>query len=168
VRSALIVLTAAAALAALGAGSVASGAPAACKPGVTRVNGLSARVFCGPAKATVHYGSKVFTYRQGECEKTSQYVAVNVGTVILGQTSKPKPNYFGLLIGKSPAGGTKPASHDGTYTGGVLALDYGGKGYLVRGDTLTVTLKGGRSRGTLTGASLFDHPPVKVTGSFSC
>jgi len=116
----------------------------------------------------VHYGSKVFTYTEGECEKTSQYVAVNVGTVILGETSKSKPDYFGLLIGKSPAGGTKPASRDGTYTGGVLALDYGGKGYLVRGDTLKVTLADGRSRGTLTGASLFDNPPVKVTGSFSC
>jgi len=116
----------------------------------------------------VHYGSKVFTYTQGECEKTSDYVAVNVGTVILGQTSKPKPDYFGLLIGKSPAGGTKPASRDGTYSGGVLALDYRGKGYVVRGDTLKVTLTGRRSRGTLTAASLFDNPPVKVTGSFSC
>ena len=116
----------------------------------------------------MRYGSKVFTYTQGECEKTSQYVAVNVGTVILGQTSKPKPDYFGLLIGKSPAGGAKPASRDGTYVGGVLALDYGGKGYLVRGDTLKVTLTGGRSRGTLIGASLFDNPPVKVRGTFSC
>jgi hypothetical protein len=37
-----------------------------------------------------------------------------------------------------------------------------------RGDTLEVTLAGNRSRGTLAGGSLFDNPPVKVTGQFSC
>jgi hypothetical protein len=165
-RVALLIVFAA--LSALAAGSVASGAPASCTPGVTKVNGQNARVFCGPAKATVHYGSKVFTFSQGDCEKTSQYVAVNIGTVVLGTTTKPKPNYFGLVVGKVLGSSDKPASHDGTYTGGVLALDYGGKGYLTRGDTMKITLAGGRSRGTFTAQTLFANPPVKVTGSFSC
>jgi hypothetical protein len=155
-------------LAALAAGSAASGAPASCTPGVTKVDGQNARVFCGPAKATVHYGTTVFTYRQGECEKTSQYVAVNIGTVVLGQTTKPKPNYFGVVVGKVLGSSDKPASHDGTYTGGVLALDYGGKGYLVGADTMKVTLAGNRSRGTFVAQTLFANPPVKVTGSFTC
>jgi hypothetical protein len=153
--------------AALALGSPASGARTACTPGVKQLGGLNVRVFCGPAKATVHYGGKLFSFSQGQCEKTSQYVAVNIGTVVLGPTTKPKPNYFGLDVGKFLGSKSKAASKDGTYAGGVLALAYGGKGYLVRGDTLKITLSGNRSRATFTGESLF-APHVKVAGSFTC
>ena len=162
----LLVVVAAGAV--LAGGSAASGSRAACTPGVKTVGGVTERVFCGPAKATVHYGSKVFTFTEGECEKGAKYLAVNIGTVVLGTTRKPKPDYFGLLVGQSPAGGAKPASHDGTYVGGVLALDYGGKGYLVQGSTLKVTLSGGRSRGAFSGNTFLTSPSVKVKGTFTC
>ena len=151
--------------AALGAGA-GSGASAACKAGVTKVNSIDARAFCGPAKATVHYGTKLFTYTQGDCENSSKDVVVNIGTVMLGLTTRPKPNYFGLLVGTSAGG--KAAARDGTYTGGVLALVYGGKGYVVRTTSLKIAIAGGRTRGTFTGVTRFDNPPSKVTGSFHC
>jgi hypothetical protein len=162
----VLVVCAAAALAGFGAGST-SAAPASCKAGVTTYGGASARVFCGPAKATVHYGSTVLKLSDGDCEKTSKYFNVNIGTVVLGTSKKPKPDYFGLVVGQYLGSG-KPAPHDGTYPGGAVGIEYGGKGYLVRGDTVKVTLAGNRSRGTFTGDSLFVSPPVKVTGSFSC
>jgi hypothetical protein len=158
-------LLALAALAPIAAGS-ASAQPASCTPGVKTVAGLNVRVFCGPAKATVHYGSKVFAFTQGECDKTAANFAVNIGTVVLGTTKKPKPNYFGLVVGA--AAGSKPARRDGSYVGGVLALDYGGKGYLIQGTTLKVTLSGNRSRGTFNGNTFLTSPTVKVTGTFSC
>jgi hypothetical protein len=133
---------------------------------VRTVGGLDERTFCGPAKATVHYGSKIFNFAGGECDSTSTNFALNIGTVVLGATKKPKPNYFGLVVGA--AVDSKPARHDGTYVGGVLALDHGGKGYLVQGTTLKITLTGNRSRGTFSGSSFFTSPSVKVTGTFSC
>jgi hypothetical protein len=145
-----------------------AGARGTCTPGVKTVNGVTMRTFCGPAKATVHYGAKTFTFAQGRCDKTKDYVAVNIGTVVLGQTSKPKPEYFGLVVGKLPlGGGGTPAAKDGTYTNGTLVFDHGGKAYLVNGTTLRITLKGGRTRGTFSGSGL-GAPAPKITGTFSC
>jgi hypothetical protein len=129
------------------------------------VNGVTERTFCGPAKATVHAGSKTFSFSGGECSKTSTYVTVNIGTVVLGVTSKPKPDYFGLDVGKLPGASGQSAPHDGTYTSVVLALDSGGKGYIVT--SASVTLKGNRTHGTFTG-KLTGGPAATVTGSFSC
>ena len=135
---------------AVAASAPAAGARTSCSAGVKTVNGLTERTFCGPAKATVHFGAKTFSFKGGNCAKSGPYYAVNVGTVVLGITTKPKPNYFGLDIGKP---GTD-----------VLALDYGGKAYLVLGTTLKVTRSG--SHGTFSGTGFGGSP--KVTGSFSC
>lgn len=128
----------------------ASSAHTSCTAGVKTVNGLTERTFCGPAKATVHYGAQTFSFKGGNCAKSGPYYAVNIGTVVLGITSKPKPDYFGLDIGKP---GTD-----------VLALDHGGKAYLVLGTTLKVVRSG--NHGTFSGTAFGGSP--KVTGSFSC
>lgn len=136
----------------------------ACTPGVKTANGVTERTFCGPAKATVHYAGKTFVFSGGDCQKTSTYVAVNIGTVVLGTTSKPKPNYFGLDVGRLPGSTGKPAAKDGSYPAVALGLDYGGKGYLATG--VTVVLSGNRTHGTLSGSAL--GPSGNVTGTFSC
>jgi hypothetical protein len=136
----------------------------ACTPGVKTADGVTERTFCGPAKATVHDGAKTFVFSDGECEKTSKYVAVNIGTVVLGTTSKPKPNYFGLDVGQIPGTTGKPAAKDGSYPAAALALDYGGKGYLATG--VKVVLAGNRTHGSLSGSALGSS--AKVTGTFSC
>src|ERR1700759_4545172 len=69
------------------AAAPASRALSACTAGMTTGGGAQARVFCGPAKATVQIGGKTLTFKGGSCERTSTYVALNIGTVVLGSTS---------------------------------------------------------------------------------
>lgn len=164
-RVALLVLCLAAPSVAVGVPTAAS--RTACTPGLISFGGVQARVFCGPAKATVHVGGKTLSFKGGDCERTSKYVSLNIGTVVLGQTNKKKPDYFGLDVGQVPGSTGKPAASDGTYTGGVLAIDYGGKSYAVRGDTMKVTLAGGRTKGTLSGTLLFGGSGP-LTATFSC
>src|SRR5579884_1768762 len=130
----LVALAAAVAALAASAGHAAT-ERAACTPGTRTVGGVQERVFCGPAKATVTVGGKTLRFAGGSCERTPAYVSVNIGTVVLGPTGRPKPDYFGLDVGAYPGGNGKPAGHDGTFTGAVLALEYHGKSNLLRGDT---------------------------------
>jgi hypothetical protein len=163
--SAMIRLAPVLALAALVLGVSQAGARnAGCLAGVRSVGGISERMFCGPAKATVHFGSHTFSFANGDCVATSTYLSVNIGTVVLGETSKPKPNYFGVDVGRTPGSTTKPAGKDGTYPAAALALDYGGKGYLATG--VSVVLSGNRSHGTLSGTPFGSSGAV--TGTFSC
>jgi hypothetical protein len=72
---------------ALAAIAVASGSPrstAACVPGVKRINGVPARTFCGPARATVKMNGKTISYSGGKCSKSLGLFSVNIGTVVLG------------------------------------------------------------------------------------
>lgn len=138
-------------------------APARCRPGARTVGGVPQRTFCGPASAVVRTGGK--THRiavGGECERGRMYLAVNVGTVVLGRTTRPKPTYFGLSVGRTPLGGT-PAARDGTYANPALSFTVGGRSFAVL--RATVTLGGGRTRGTFRGTVLGGGP---VTGSFTC
>jgi hypothetical protein len=142
----------------------ASPSSAACKAGMTTFGGASARVFCGSASATVHADGKTFTIREGSCEKGPDYLSINIGEVVLGTTNKPKPEYFGLNIGKLPYIGGAPASKDGTYHTGQVAVVHAGKGYPIRAQD-TVTLSNGRSRGTFRATTLTGGV---VSGSFAC
>src|SRR3954471_6614678 len=157
----VVVAAAAATMAWAGTGGAAS---AGCKAGVTKYGGATARVFCGPATATVHARGKTFTIRQGSCEKRAKYLSINIGEVVIGTSSKTKPEYFGLSIGKLPFVGGTPVSRDGTYRSGVVALDHAGKGYALRAQA-KVTLTNGRTRGTFSATQLTGGV---VTGSFKC
>jgi hypothetical protein len=153
------------ACAAIVAASVGAGsAAAACSAGVHPYGGVTARTFCGPAKATVTVGGKTFAFSGGSCERGAAYLTVNIGTVVLGTTSKPKPEYFGLTVGKVPMLGGVPAKTDGTYTPQALTAAHAGKGYAIL--SAKVTLKGNRSKGTFTGTVF--GTSGKVTGSFGC
>jgi hypothetical protein len=159
------------ALLALGAAIVlappAAARPTGCAAGVKSSGGLTERTFCGSAKATVHYGAQTLKFSNGDCTKTAQYISVNIGTVVLGTTTKPKPDYFGLDVGRLPGSTGKAAGKDGTYAGGVLALAHGVKTYLVVPNTLKIVLSGGRTHGTFSGTGFGGSAP-KVTGTFSC
>ena len=152
----------------LGAGSALareSGTRArACTPGLTTVGGVQKRTFCGSAKAVVKVGGKTFTLAQGECTKTSKYLTVNIGSLYIGQTTKPKPDYLGLDVGQIPGSTSPPAGRDGTYTSGVVfSVNYGGKGYAVL--AATVKLQGNRSHGTVSGKTLTGE---QLTATFHC
>jgi hypothetical protein len=161
----LVLVLAALVLAGVGGRAGASTDARGCTSGIITYGGAQARQFCGPAKATVKVGTKTLKFMQGECLKSTDYVSVNIGTVVLGTTSKPKPNYFGMNIGRVAGSTDKPARKDGKYKGGVLALEYAGKGYLTRGDLIVTTLSGGRNKGVFT-TKTFDGKPV--SGTFTC
>jgi hypothetical protein len=139
-------------------------AAATCTPGVHPFGSVTARTFCGPAKATLVVGSKTIRFSGGTCERGAAYVAVNVGTVVLGTTTKEKPDYFGLVVGKTPVSGGTPARSDGTYTPQALTANHAGRGYAIL--SATVQLKGNRTRGTFSGTSYGSSG--RVTGSFNC
>jgi hypothetical protein len=166
VRKLVVLLALALAALTAVAAAPASHTRSACTAGMTTVGGTQARAFCGPAKATVKIGGKTLTFKGGSCERTSKYVALNIGTVVLGTTSKKKPDYFGLDVGAYPGTNGKAAAHDGAYTGGVIAVEFGGKGYLLRGDTAKITLSSGRTKGTFSAAGLLGS--AGGSGSFSC
>ena len=162
----MILLLAALGIGAWVAASTAAASRTSCTPGVISFGGAQARVFCGAAKATVKIGGKTLSFKGGSCQRTAKYLTVNIGTVVLGTTTKRKPDYFGLDVGAYPGSTAKPAGHDGSYTGGVLAIVSGGKSYLLRGDTAKFILSGGRTKGTFSAAGLLGSGAA--TGSFSC
>lgn len=136
----------------------------ACKAGLHRIGGASARTFCGPATARVQVGGKTFAFAQGNCVKTATYVSINIGTVVLGQTKHRQPNYFGLDIGRIPGSGAPPARKDGTYRAGtVLTVEYANKSYDVLSGS--ASLKGHRAHGTVKGKTFSGQP---LTGTFHC
>jgi hypothetical protein len=126
---------------------------AACVAGVKKISGVSARTFCGPAKATVHINGKTVFYKGGECSKSSFGWSINIGTVVLGNL-RQKPEYFGTTAKASP----------GTQSNGAVAVVHAGKTLAVTGSTITLKpgLKGGTFSGKVFGAS------TRVTGSFTC
>jgi hypothetical protein len=152
----------------LGAGvagsALATPGIASCTAGVHSYGGTNARTFCGPATAILVVGGKTIHFSGGDCERGPAYVSVNIGTVVLGTSTKPKPDYFGLLVGKAPIVGGTAAAHDGTYKPQALAADHAGKGYAILQST--VKLMGGRTRGTFTGKVLGTN--AGVHGSFRC
>jgi hypothetical protein len=125
----------------------------ACVAGVKKINGVSARTFCGPAKATVHINGKTVFYKGGECSKSSFGWSINIGTVVLGNL-RQKPEYFGITA-KSTAG---------TQTNGAVAVVHAGKGLAVT--TSRITLKAGLKAGTFSGKVF--GAPTRVSGSFTC
>lgn len=146
------VLAASAALVCALAVSASAGArTAGCTPGVRTVDGSPARVFCGPAKATVHVGAKTLSFSSGACERSGGGYVVNLGTFFAGTTKSTRP-YFGLLIEKP-----KP----GTYARQTLSFRSGGVSRSAFVSVTLKTLRGGTFSGSLLGGG-------RVTGSFTC
>ena len=148
----LIAACAGAAFAATGFASSSPSAVAGCTPGVHKIGGVSARTFCGPAKATVRLGTKTVAYKNGECSTSIGLFSVNIGTVVLGNL-KSKPEYLGVTA-KAKAGVQAQQT---------VAVVHGGKS---RGLIGTVTLKAGLKSGTFSG-KVFGSS-TKITGSFTC
>jgi hypothetical protein len=135
--------------------AAASGSPqgaAACVPGLKKINGVSARTFCGPAKATVKMNGQTISYRGGNCSKSLGLFSVNIGTVVLGNL-RNKPEYFGLTA----------RAKAGTQTRQGVSVVHAGKSNAIIG---TVTIKAGLRAGTFSG-KVFGSPKI-IAGSFTC
>lgn len=136
-------------------------ASAKCTAGVHPYGGVQARTFCGPASASVSVGGKKAVLKGGQCDRTKDYFTINVGTTLLGTSSK-RPDYFGITVGKTLGAG-KAAGKDGTYTGAAVAIVTKNTTYAVTQSS--VTLAGGRTKGTFSGTAIGGG---KVSGSFAC
>jgi hypothetical protein len=147
-----LITLAVAALAAAAFTSTTSAQATACVEGVKKINGVPARTFCGPAKATVKLGASTVSYAGGSCSKSSFGWTINIGTVVIGNLKK-KPEYFGITV---------PAKA-GAHSNSGPAIVHAGKSYAVLG---TVTLKAGLKSGTFSG-KVFGSPQ-RIAGSFSC
>ncbi len=73
-----------------------------------------------------------------------------------------RPDYFGITVGKTLGAG-KAAGKDGTYTGAAVAIVTKNTTYAVTQSS--VTLAGGRTKGTFSGTAIGGG---KVSGSFAC
>lgn len=144
-----------------------STAEAACTPKRTTVNGHPATVECGPAKATVHYGGKTFTFSAGTCKRTNA----------------PFPAVaFSLYIGTKVTVGASPhlffafgdIRRDGTYTPANLNVGFQEKGvaYSLRDGKTTVSahLRKGAFRGNTVvfGKGKLGAKGKPMWGSFTC
>ena len=130
-------------------------AQAACVPGTKTIGGAPARVFCGPAKATVKAAGKTHTFANGECLKGSG-LTVNIGT--LSFAAKSKLSYFGLSL---------PTAKAGTYLGKKVTLSFnaGGQRQSLSTSAAKVVVKSGLRGGSFSGK---DFSGRAVTGTFSC
>jgi hypothetical protein len=127
----------------------------ACTPGVSKIDGFSARTFCGSARASVKIGGRILTFSGGQCAISNGFWTVNIGTIELGQPHKTK-SYLGIAL-------MKPSHADGSYKGVTFGFNVPGKSYLVSGATLTLR-KGGK-------AASFSGPLAsggRATGSVTC
>ena len=136
---------------------------AKCKPGVHSFGGTKARTFCGPATSRVNLPGNSAHYTQGKCKRRKKYVTVNIGTIVLGETNKRKPEYFGITVGKTPAGG-KPAPKDGNYGDPTIAFVHDNVRYsLIHAE---ITLTHHRTQGHFTGQ--LSSSKITVTGDYRC
>jgi hypothetical protein len=127
-----------------------------CKPGVKRIAGVRALVFCGPATAALRFSGKAIGFRNGRCTiSTKRTFTVNVGTVTLA-AARPKFAYFGITVSR--------ARRDGVYKGAAVGFQWRGKSYSVLENS--VRLSKNRTRGTFAGR--IGGSGARVSGSFTC
>ena len=127
--------------------------PAACTPAIKTIGGAPARVFCGPAQATVHVGSRTYRLHGGTCIRVASGFTLNIGT--LSFAAKTPPPYLGISLTSS-----KPGRHDRP----TVALNANGKRVSLR-TTSTVTLAAGAAKGSFSGRDLSG---AAIRGTFSC
>jgi hypothetical protein len=134
----------------LASGAVAS--TTSCVPGVKAINGVSARTFCGPAKATVKMNGKTISYTNGACSTSIGLFTVNIGTVVLG-TLENAPEYVGVTAKATV----------GTQSRQTIAVVHAGQRQAIIG---VVTLRAGLRQGTFPGKA-FGSTDL-ISGSFTC
>src|SRR5262245_61613607 len=106
-RIAVVLVT----VAALAAADQSSGAQAAagCTPSIDTIKGVMVSVSCGPAKATVTYQGKTYTFTVGRCHMIGGGFFVDIGkSAALGD----KPPAYAFDVGVP----SFPKPRDGTYT----------------------------------------------------
>jgi hypothetical protein len=151
--------------------SVAAPAHAAgCSPGVNKLKGEDARVFCGPARATVKFAGKTYHFENGLCQKTPGgggfgiEFTVNIGIEELPPPTPRKFSYFGVGLDKAKGGVYRNQAV------GISVPGTRGLSPLENKVTVSANLKKGSFTGTRTvpvNGSLLPKK-VPISGSWTC
>jgi hypothetical protein len=141
----------------------ASHTGAACTPGMTKLAGSPARVFCGPAQATARVAGRRLRFTGGVCSTAFGGFSVNIGTKVFGHAGSAPP-YFGLLVESMRPGAHRGGSVLVGFSQGPFAVALAAQGGTARADTQVVLAPDLRS-GSFSGEDLFGR---RVTGSFTC
>lgn len=134
--------------------------------GVSEIDGVQVRSFCGKGTATMSNGAVTMTLDTAECATDDTGFAVNAGTIVLDPddtavTATTQYIGFAILAEGDTAGGNFP---DGAYDGLVTGNDRG-TDLTSTAAVSTITLTDGGKAGTVTGETFEGQP---ITGSFTC
>jgi hypothetical protein len=136
---------------------------AACTPGFRKVGGVTFKVFCGPARASLRFQGKAYSFRNGSCTKTSRSLTINVGVETLPHppsTEPPRTSWFGAFVA---------AGRDGTYhPGSSMFLFWSAPGLSFIFTAGDLHLTANRSKGTFSGLFYGRGITGSAFGAFSC
>jgi hypothetical protein len=133
---------------------VAATAPP-CTPKITKIEGHTAAVNCGPATATLRIRGRTYTFHNGFCEQSKaagSALELTLGTTVIGASGNAGKPDFDMTIGKNH------------FVAAVSSADYGGKD-LLGGEGL-INVRGKiPAKGTFTSRVTAG---AKFTGSWNC
>jgi hypothetical protein len=140
------------------AGLVTSARAAKCEEGPVNINGRLWVLYCGPAKATVRFSGRTVRFVSGRCITRN-----GVKFLYLGRRPfrglAPSTKYWEL---------TTKTGRDGVVRNNVFVEWWlGRKHYVIDQDTIKMTFKNKRNKGTYTG-KLISGAKGKASGSYSC
>ena len=124
------------------------------------IGGQVAKVFCGPATATVRIGGKTLRFEHGFCQVAGGAFAVNIGTLVVLKPTQSL-SYLGIVLTRGTGGGTWHAI--------ALAFRSGGKSYA--GAKIRIRISSGLKSGTFSGIGATNPlgtGGAPFAGSFSC
>lgn len=126
----------------------ATGAPP-CAPKITRIQGRTAVVNCGPATATVSVSGKTYSFKTGLCTTSGKTFMLQLGTLVSGAKGNGGYPNIGLTS---------------TGTNAIAVGNYKGKDIIPASDFLLVVKNSGKNTGTFSSG----RATPKLTGSWNC
>jgi hypothetical protein len=124
---------------------------------------VRAKVFCGPARASLRFQGKTYDFRNGSCTTTARGLTINAGVETLPHppsTEPPRTSWFGAFVA---------ARRDGTYhPGSSMFLFWSAPGLSLGFTAGRLRLTANRSAGTFSGLFYGRGVSGSAFGSFSC
>lgn len=116
-------------------------ASAPCAARMTKIQGKTAFVYCGPATATLTTAGKTYTFRNGFCQRSATGgIVLQLGTKVIGSNTNAGKPY--ISFGRD----TTSARIAGAFYGGKVLADF--TDIKVSGNPLKTTFKGYRFTGS--------------------
>jgi hypothetical protein len=133
--------------------------PAGCSPNgkAVWIGGKSARVYCGPARATVRIGSQTMTFRNGTCVWTTNSFKLQLGTIFL---------FRGTPLQQQP--GFSIYANGGAVARALVEVYWGGRYYYASPLRTTAQASSTRTGGTFKGRTGKGGTGPSISGTIRC